>query len=285
MTQLEDRLTIDRACALAQLSRATYYRDWGEHEPRQEEVEFRDRLQRLCLEHPHYGTRRIQAALRDEGQIVNRKRLQRLMREDNLLVFRRRRYVVTTNSRHTYAVYQNLARDFTPTATNQLWVADITYIRLRESFVYLAVILDAFSRRVIGWELGETLEAELCRRALRRALDGRVIQPGILHHSDRGIQYCSNSYVQDLHDHNFVISMSRAGNPYDNALAESFMRTMKCEEVYLAKYRDLADARERISHFLDDYYNRRRLHSALGYRSPADYERQVGQPGGQEDSE
>lgn len=284
MTQLEDRLTIDRACTLARVSRATYYRDWSEHEPRRAEVEFRDRLQHLCLENPHYGTRRITALLRAEGMTVNRKRVQRLMREDNLLVLRRRRYVVTTDSRHTYAVYANVARDFRPTAVNQLWVADLTYIRLRECFVYLAVILDAYSRKVVGWELGETLEAELCRAALRRALEGRAIQPGILHHSDRGVQYCSDGYVRDLRDHGFVISMSRAGNPYDNALAESFMRTLKCEEVYLAEYRDLVDARERIGHFLEEYYNRRRLHSALGYLSPEAYEQQFGESGGQEAS-
>lgn len=274
MTQLEDTLTIDRACTLARISRATYYRDWSEHEPRQSEVEFRDHLQQLCLENPHYGTRRITAVLRAEGLAVNRKRIQRLMREDNLLVLRRRRYVVTTDSRHTYAVYANLARDCSPVAVNQLWVADITYIRLREAFVYLAVILDAFSRKVVGWELGETLEAGLCRSALRRALEGRAVPPGILHHSDRGVQYCSDAYVQDLHDHGFVISMSRAGNPYDNALAESFMRTLKCEEIYLTVYRDLIDARERIGHFLEDYYNQRRLHSSLGYLSPETYERQ-----------
>lgn len=275
MTQLEDGLAIDRACTLARVSRATYYRDWSEHEPRQAEVEFRDRLQQLCLENPFYGTRRITAVLRGEGLSVNRKRVQRLMRQDNLLVLRRKRYVVTTESRHTYAVYENLAREFTATAANQLWVADITYIRLRETFVYLAVILDAFSRKVVGWELGETLEAGLCRAALRRALDGRMVRPGILHHSDRGVQYCSDGYVQDLRDHGFMISMSRAGNPYDNALAESFMRTLKCEEVHLAEYRDLADARERIGRFLQDYYNKRRLHSALGYVSPDSFERQA----------
>lgn len=204
--------------------------------------------------------------------MVNRKRVQRLMRADNLLVLRKRRYVVTTDSRHTYAVYPNLARDLTPAAVNQLWVADITYIRLREQFVYLAVILDAYSRRVVGWELGETLEATLTLTALERALADRSVPAGIVHHSDRGVQYCAHIYVQRLEKYRFHISMSRAGNPYDNALAESFMRTLKCEQVHLAEYRDLADARDRIGGFLEEYYNQRRLHSSLDYRSPAEFE-------------
>lgn len=275
MTQLEDGLAIGAACDLARVSRAGYYRAWEEHAPRQAEMALRDTIQRLCLEHRQYGTRRISHALRAEGLVVNRKRVQRLMREDNLLVLRKRRYVVTTDSRHTYAVYHNLTGPFTPTATNQLWVADITYIRLREAFVYLAVILDAWSRRVVGWELGETLHATLTVAALERALADRTVPTGIIHHSDRGVQYCAHAYVERLENYGFQISMSRAGNPYDNAMAESFMRTLKCEEVSLAEYRDLADARARIGHFLDDYYNRRRLHSSLDYRSPEQFEQQA----------
>lgn len=263
---------MDRACQLAGISRAGYYRNWQESEPRQEEVELRSRMQQLCLEYRLYGTRRITAALRQQGLLVCRKRVQRLMRLDNLLALRKRRYVLTTDSRHTYAVYRNLIADFTPRATNQLWVADITYIRLRESFVYLAVILDAWSRRVVGWELSETLEAELAVAALRRALADRSLPTGCIHHSDRGVQYCSDAYVQLLCEAGLAISMSRAGNPYDNALAESFMRTLKCEEVYLREYRDREDARARIGEFLEDYYNRRRLHSSLGYRTPVAFE-------------
>jgi len=194
------------------------------------------------------------------------------MREDNLLALRKRRFVVTTDSKHGYAIYHNQIREFTATGINQLWVADLTYIRLRETFLYLAVILDAYSRRVVGWELGKTLEAELAVAALRRALSDREVRPGIIHHSDRGIQYCANAYVEVLKGAEFVISMSRSGNPYDNAIAESFMRTLKCEEVYLSQYRDLEDARERIGQFLEDYYNRRRLHSSLGYQSPVGFE-------------
>jgi transposase InsO family protein len=257
------------------VSRAGFYRTWEESEPRRAETELRDRIQKLSLAYPQHGSRRIAKLLSAEGQAVNRKRVQRLMREDNLLVLRKRRYVVTTDARHTYAVYPNLAGGIEATAANQLWVADITYVRLRESFIYLAVILDAWSRRVVGWSLAETLTADLALAALEMALKDRAVTPGIVHHSDRGVQYCSQRYTDKLRDYQFQISMSRAGNPYDNALAESFMRTLKCEEVYLAEYRDAEDAHQRISRFLDDYYNRRRLHSSLGYRTPEAYERKA----------
>lgn len=263
---------MDRACRLSGVSRAGFYRAWQDHEPQQVDVALRSRIQEICLEYRLFGTRRVTMLLRGEGLPVCRKRVQRLMRLDNLLALRKRRYVVTTDSRHTYAVYENLVRGFEPTAANQLWVADLTYVRLREAFVYLAVILDAWSRRVVGWALGESLEAELAVSALRRALSDRSVARGIIHHSDRGIQYCSQAYVDLLRQAGFAISMSRAGNPYDNALAESFMRTLKCEEVYLTNYRDLEDARDRIGSFLEEYYNRRRLHSALGYQTPEAFE-------------
>lgn len=272
-TQREDKpLTIERACELARVSRAGYYRAWEESAPRQRETALRELIQKLSLTYPLHGSRRIGKLLRLEGEVVNRKRVQRLMREDNLLVLRKRRYVVTTDSRHTYAVYPNLAGGFEATEPDQLWVADITYIRLREEHVYLAVILDACSRLVVGWELNDTLTADLSLAALDRALAGRAIKPGIVHHSDRGVQYCAHRYIERLQEHKFQISMSRAGNPYDNALAESFMRTLKCEEVYLTQYRDLGDARQRIGSFLEDYYNRRRLHSSLGYQTPEAFE-------------
>jgi transposase InsO family protein len=265
-------MSVDRACQISGVSRAGFYRAWQENEPKQAEMELRHRIQRLCLEYRVCGTRTVTKLLQIEGLPVGRRRIQRLMRLDNLLALRKRRYVVTTDSRHTYAVYHNLISEFKPSAANQLWVADITYIRLREAFVYLAVILDAWSRRVVGWALGETLEAELAVAALRRALADRHVPDGIIHHSDRGVQYCAEAYVKILQETGFAISMSRPGNPYDNALAESFMRTLKCEEVYLRRYRDVDDARERIGEFLEDYYNRRRLHSSLGYRTPADFE-------------
>jgi putative transposase len=198
------------------------------------------------------------------------------MREDNLLCIRRRAFVVTTDSRHNLPIYPNLARALTPRAINQLWVADITYIRLLTEFVYLAVVLDAFSRRVIGWALGRTLEAELAVTALRMALLERKPQPGLVHHSDRGVQYASQEYTEMLKRHQAQISMSRKGNPYDNAACESFMKTLKYEEVYRNEYRDFQEARTRIREFLERVYNQTRLHSALDYLPPAEFEQYGG---------
>jgi putative transposase len=229
-------------------------------------------MQKIAVESPAYGYRRITAELRHRGFAVNRKRVLRMMREDNLLCVRRRAFVATTDSRHNLPVYPNLAGQMEPTAINQLWVADITYIRLRTEFVYLAVVLDAFSRRVIGWALGRTLEAELAVSALRMALLERKPQPGLVHHSDRGLQYASGNYTELLKQHQAQISMSRKGNPYDNAACESFMKTLKHEEVYRNEYRDLQEAHACIGDFLERVYNRHRLHSALGYLPPAEFE-------------
>lgn len=269
-------LSIVEACDAAHLSRAGFYRHFDQHAPLQADTELRDAIQQICLKSRQYGYRRVTAALRGEGRLVNRKRVLRLMRLDNLLCLRKRRFVCTTDSRHTYAVYPNLIRDWKPTAINQLWVADITYIRLRESFLYLAVILDAYSRRVIGWALEETLEARLTVKALQQALADRAMSSPLVHHSDRGVQYCAREYVDLLRAHDFQISMSRSGNPYDNALAESFMRTLKCEEVYLHQYRDRDDALAHLQDFLERIYNHKRLHSALGYLAPAYYENTLG---------
>jgi transposase InsO family protein len=263
----------DHACQLALVSRAGFYRHYAEHEPRAADVAVRDLIQRIVLENRCYGYRRVTAELGRRGVIVNHKRVLRLMRNDNLLAVRKRRFVFTTDSRHTYAVYPHLAARLVLTAVNQLWVADITYVRLRETFLYLAIVLDAYSRRVIGWELGEDLSADLALSALNRALADRAVAPGIMHHSDRGVQYCSHAYVETLQAHQFLISMSRTGNPYDNAKAESFMKTLKSEEVYLRQYRDQTDARASIQQFLEEVYNARRLHSALGYLPPAEFER------------
>jgi putative transposase len=194
------------------------------------------------------------------------------MREDNLLCLRRNRFVVTTDSRHYLPVHPNLARSMTPRAVNQLWVADITYIRLRTEFIYLAVVLDAFSRRVVGWALGRTLEAELALAALRMALTQRKPAAGLIHHSDRCVQYASRSYADVLKTHGVQISMSRKGNPYDNGACESFMKTLKYEEVYRNDYRDMTEACACIGEFLECIYNERRLHSALGYVPPAEFE-------------
>lgn len=259
-------------CQMTGLSRAGFYRWRTPREATPVEMELRDKMQRVALESPAYGYRRITADLQRQGFEVNHKRVLRMMREDNLLCVRRRAFIVTTDSRHNLPVYPNLAREITPTAINQLWVADITYIRLRTEFVYLAVVLDAFSRRVIGWALGRTLEAELAITALRMALIERQPAPGLVHHSDRGVQYASHAYTEMLKQHHATISMSRKGNPYDNAACESFMKTLKQEEVYRNEYRDFQEAHSSIGEFLERVYNQKRLHSALGYRPPAEFE-------------
>jgi putative transposase len=258
---------------LGRVSRSSFYRFDGEAGAvRNQAMDLRDALQRIALEMPSYGRPRITAELRRRGWRVNPKRVYRLMREDNLLCVRRRKFVVTTDSKHSRKVYPNLACRMVLTGVDQLWVADITYIRLREEFVFLAVILDAYSRRVIGWELNRTLEDDLTIAALGMALSRRTILPGLVHHSDRGTQYASGPYTDLLAAHQITISMSRKGNPWDNAACESFMKTLKYEEVYRNEYRDLREARASISEFLEVVYNRKRLHSALGYLPPAEFE-------------
>jgi transposase InsO family protein len=274
MMQLEGAmLSIEEACRTAQVSRAGYYRYFDEHAPRQAETELRDRIQRVALENRFYGYRRVAAELRRQGVVVNHKRVLRVMREDNLLSLRKRRFMVTTDSRHYRPIYPNLLAGRELTAPHQAWVADITYIRLREEFIFLAVVLDAFSRRVVGWEVGESLQASLVLAALNRALAERPVPPGIIHHSDQGVQYASAELVDRLLECGFLISMSRKAAPWENGRVESFMKTLKAEEVSLKQYRNLEEARRSIGHFLEEVYNRRRLHSALGYLPPAEFER------------
>jgi putative transposase len=267
-------MTVARMCRLGQVSRATLYRFDPDCKRTDQDLNLRDAIQRIALEFPCYGRPRITAELKKQGwKEVGHRRVGRIMREDNLLCLRKRKFtVVTTNSHHDRPVYPNLTRDLKPEGINQLWVADITYIRLEVEFVYLAVILDAFSRRVIGWALERTLEDKLTLAALEMALERRRPGPGLVHHSDRGVQYASLDYTGVLKQRGITISMSRSGNPYDNAFCESFMKTLKYEEVYRQEYRDWAEARASIERFVEKIYNGKRLHSALDYRSPVEFE-------------
>jgi transposase InsO family protein len=278
MLQGEPRVA--RMCALAGLSRAGYYRHWQASAPREEAIGVRDAIQRIALENRHYGYRRIAKQLRRDGYVANHKRVLRLMRQDNLLCLRKRPFVpVTTDSKHGWRVVPNLARAMVPTGVDQLWVADITYVRMREEFAYLAIVLDAFSRRVVGWALDTHMQASLAIAALKMALKERRPAPfSLVHHSDRGVQYACADYTRVLDEHRIVASMSRPANPYDNAKAESFMKTLKQEEVDGSDYRDCHHARRTIGQFLESVYNRQRLHSALDYRPPAEFEADLPAP-------
>jgi transposase InsO family protein len=280
MMQRQGNLGIVSMCALAGVSRAGYYRHWQASAPREEDTELHDLVQRAALANRHYGHRRITAALQRCGWPVNKKRILRIMREDNLLCVPKRAFVpATTDSGHRWRVYPNLARRLVLSATNQLWVADITYVRLAEEFVYLAVILDGFSRRVIGWSLAAHLQASLALDALNMALSSRDVMPGeLVHHSDRGVQYACGDYIARLEQAGIQPSMSRIGCPWDNAMAESFMKTLKHEEIDGRRYRGLADAEASIGRFIEEIYNRQRLHSALAYRPPKEFE-EVQSPG------
>ena len=272
---LQGSLSIERMCELARVSRASFYRSLKEQRPAEEETEVRSAIQQIALEHRRrYGYRRVCAELRRRGMQVNHKRVLRMMRRDNLLALRRRRFVVTTNSNHKFEVYLNLARRMKLSGMDQLWIADITYLRLQAEFVYLAVILDAFSRKVVGWALDRTLANRLTIAALEQAIAQRRPRPGLVHHSDRGLQYARGEYVAVLEKFGIVASMSRPANPYDNASCESFMKTLKREEIYANRYDNLEQLRTNIEEFIEQYYNQQRLHSALGYRSPEEFERQ-----------
>ena len=273
---LQGSLSIGRMCQLAGVSRAGFYRSLQERAPGEEDMEVRSVIQQIAVEHRRrYGYRRISAELRRRGMLVNHKRVLRILREDNLLAVQPRAFVVTTDSDHELEVYLNLASRMKLRGMNQLWVADITYIRLKREFVYLAVILDAFSRKVVGWALERTLASRLPIAALEQAITQRQPPPGLVHHSDRGVQYASGDYVKILRQHEMIPSMSRPANPYDNASCESFMKTLKREEIYANDYRDLEHLLGNIEAFIEQYYNRCRLHSALGYRPPEEYEREA----------
>ena len=260
-------------CQLSGVSRASYYRHLVEVVPDEAEMELRVVIQRICLaHHRRYGYRRVTIDLQHQGMKVNHKRVLRLMREDNLLSIRYRKYILTTNSKHDCQVYLNLAARMTLTGINQLWVADITYIRLRTEFVYLAVVIDRFSRKTIGWSLDRRLTAAVAVAALQQAIAQRQPPPGVVHHSDQGVQYACAEYNQVLQTNQMIPSMSRPANPYDNAACESFMKTLKQEEIYCNQYLDFEELSAHLEEFIDHYYNRLRLHSALGYRTPEEFE-------------
>jgi putative transposase len=265
-------IPVGRMCELAQVSRAGFYRWRQAAAPAADDMELRDDLQRIALEFPYYGWRRVTAELKRRGWMVNHKRVRRILREDNLLCLRRRKFVVTTDSDHGRPVYPNLAAHLELSGINQLWIADLTYIRLETEFVYLAVVIDAFSRRVIGWALGSSLEDELTLAALGVALGQRQPAAGLVHHSDRGSQYASGDYTNRLKESGIAISMSRKASPWENAACESWMKTLKAEEVYRQEYRNLPEARASLAQFIDKVYNQKRLHSALGYRPPVEFE-------------
>ncbi len=271
---MQGSLNIERMCYLAQVSRAGFYRSFRESQPDEEEMEVRSAIQQVFMDHRRrYGYRRITAELLRRGMAVNHKRVLRLMREDNLLAVQPRAFKVTTDSNHSLEVHLNLADRMKLTGIDQLWVADITYIRLKSEFVYLAVILDRYSRKVVGWALERTLASRLTVKALREAIALREPPAGLVHHSDRGFQYASNEYMELLKEHRIVSSMSRPANPYDNASCESFMKTLKREEIYANDYRDIEHLRINLELFIRQYYNRHRLHSALGYRPPEEFEK------------
>jgi transposase InsO family protein len=256
------------------LSRSTYY--YGAKraslEAQKEAADLRDRIERIVVEHARYGYRRVTWQLRREGWEVNHKRVARIMREECLQCQVKRRWVKTTDSEHCYRVYPNRVKGLDVVRPNQVWVADITYIRILTGFVYLAVILDLFSRKVIGWAISEHIDGELTVAALRMALEAREPAAGCIHHSDRGVQYACDAYVKALKAAGMMISMASKGNPYENAAAESFMKTLKYEEVYLWDYQTMKDVTERIPYFLEEVYNQKRLHSALGYVPPEEFE-------------
>jgi len=244
----------------------------------QNEADLRDRIESICLTFPGYGYRRVTAELKRNHRIVNHKKVLRIMQESDLLCRVKRKKAKTTNSKHHFPRYPNLIKNKTITWLNQVWQADITYIRIRTGFVYLAAILDAYSRKVIGYALSRGLETELTREALRMAVARRRPQPGVIHHSDQGIQYASDTYITELKAHGFEISMSRTSNPYDNATMESFFKTLKCEEVYLCEYETYEDVIERIPYFIEAVYNQKRLHSGIGYLTPEEFEHRLLNP-------
>ena len=274
-------LSINKAVRILDISKSGFYK-WS-NQPRNNaislvnEMMLKNEIQAIAIEFSRYGYRRITAELKNRNFIVNRKKVLRLMREDNLLCVKKRFKPVTTNSNHNLMKYPNLIKDLEITQLNQVWASDITYIQLIKEFVYLAVIIDLFTRRCIGWDLNRNLDAKLTLNALNRAIKTRWDNNirGLIHHSDQGVQYASIAYTDCLKEHSIKISMSRKGNPYDNAFVESFIKTLKYEEVYLKEYDSFNEAYQNIEKFIEEVYNKKRLHSSLGYRSPDDFEKEL----------
>jgi putative transposase len=265
-------LSIRKVCQLLGINRAWLYARATLPTQAERDLELRDAIEQVVLEFPGYGYRRVTKALQRDGWIVNHKRVLRVMCQEALLCVLKRSFVATTDSAHGYRTYPNLLNGLELTGLDQAWVADITYVKLPTSFVYLACVLDAFSRRCIGWQLSKTIDTQLTLAALEQALSTRQFRAGVIHHSDRGVQYASSAYVARLEQAGVLISMSGKGNPYDNAKAESFFKTLKREEVYLSSYRSFEEAEANLGRFIEDVYNQKRLHSSLGYLPPVEFE-------------
>ncbi|HET8764475.1 MAG TPA: IS3 family transposase [Rhodanobacter sp.] len=271
-------LSVRQLCTLAGVSRSWYYGHPSAAQQAARDVALRDAIERIILAFPGYGYRRVTHALVRDGWAVNHKRVLRVMRQEALLCVLTRQFVPTTDSTHGYRRYPNLLAGVVLERPDQAWVADITYIRLPTTFVYLAAILDAFSRRCVGWQLSRHIDTTLALAALEQALADRCPAAGLIHHSDQGVQYASTAYVERLAAAGACVSMAAVGNPYENAKAERFFRTLKHEEVYLKDYQTFAEAEANLDRFIGDVYNSKRLHSALGYRPPAEFEQRWAAP-------
>jgi putative transposase len=265
-------LSIRQLCALLGVSRSWFYGRSHALTQAERDLALRDAIERIVLEFPGYGYRRVTAELHRQHWAANHKRVLRIMRHEALLCQLQRSWIITTDSRHGLRTYPNLLVGLDVQRPNQAWVADITYIRLPTTFVYLACVLDAWSRRCVGWQLSRTIDTQLTLGALNQAIALRQPAAGLIHHADRGVQYASAAYVERLLGISARVSMSAKGNPYDNAKAESFFKTLKREEVYLNQYETFAEAESQIGQFIDDVYNQKRLHSSLGYLPPVEYE-------------
>jgi transposase InsO family protein len=272
------QLPISKACKTLDVSRSSYYKwkdngfvDIGEDYLKKE-------IENIIIEFPFYGYRRVKHELRRRKIIANGKKVLRIMKKYNLICRRKKLFKpVTTQSDHDYEIYPNLIKNIEVTGLNQVWVADITYIRLMHEFIYLAAIIDIFSRKCVGWALSRDIDTLLTLNALEMAISKRrfIGLDNLIHHSDRGVQYASNDYIELLLKYGIRISMSRSGNPYDNAFAESFNKTIKVEEVYIKEYETFEDAYKNIKHFIDLVYNIKRIHSGIGYLTPEEFEREV----------